>query len=1280
VLPLLNGAETPAGETVWGAPQGLSASQGRYRSVSLSWIPVAGAIRYNVYKSESPFQEFVQCGETTGAVTLFDVGNLSPGATVYFKVAAVNDGYELSSKSNFITGNTLAQPVISDVLANPDNPENSSVIYWYMNNMESGAYEEKVRYFIYCYEGDVEKACLEVNGPSGVVSAVFPNLAAHTTYTYQIDAYTEEEAHNIERSERVDAATARRTKPATPVDLRTIEGGDKSSITLYFELPEKVEVMAGGSYESHPVYFTISRRPAGTSDEYLVVCAYFGADAAAKAAKGASARLFSDYEPAVTDYSPDAAVFWEDASVPERGKKYEYKVQAYADDTGTKVITSSTSADTVTGWAMKAPALAIKSPVYTEMAGLEYAKAELGLEFSHDTLEIGYDYKLHEYIEPIGDGDPRDLPGGAKLEFEYPLTYSGFADYKALIDLTQPCSAANRGRGFYSYRVDVYLETILIDSVDTIGSRMVSESTESVVVENFFVKDGYPDKYVLSFDREDSRKYTIRSAPEAGGPWTVIKEYANGEGTTAALAYTVSVTAGDTRYFSIQAKTPANLPGEIYYSAQAQTLGIPAPEFDGGAGLSYDTANLIWDPVQKADAYRITYTYDDNSETGTADVSAADLVKQGARLVYALKPTGFNIAAKAGKPFKVSMEALNRERQTLDGSGEVKSSAVTINGGRLLGPAELANTVTYNASNTEIKVSWNKVEGAAGYYVVRRQFDINNSAPVTSGQDVRYYVNADASSLIGKNLVLAGDSFDDTEDVSASVQLSGTTFTLTDSSWNDAEYNAKKVSHAFYAAEQNEILWGYPYRYFVAPVLSAEHTLVFNSDYTTWSISGKTLTGIASLEKIGKTPGFVQTVKATKGTFIPDGETNTGVRISWTAPALLPAGATYVVYRRPEASSGDWVNIASATTLYYDNTITGANPPVDGTVYEYLVGVKLDGISLPSRPDTSPRFIEWNRSDKALPYEGASQEESRIAGFILPMPQVSAASPKSFAVSDGSNEDVSWSAVGVDSTVSGLGRGIAGYEIQVKNLNVDGDWHTVRDFVLSGLSGDDYTKTVSTDDVSIDNIKGTKLLQVVRYYHHYYRVRAYTLDEGSKCYSRSPADVDYTAGGENTYIKWATRKITNKEEFTAATVINIGLSLYGGSSISSTNRVTRAISRKTDVFTNLTGSGDLGYCSISALVSTIGAYGVSRGGFISYTVSAEARTYTFTSDGNAHNGSVTISNLRVDSGAGGTFQTNFNSAGNQNVDPKHYLPVFTFGQAAPRDVSGMKWDPDSGWQ
>ncbi|MDR1948915.1 MAG: hypothetical protein LBQ38_05965 [Spirochaetaceae bacterium] len=170
------------------APGNVTASQGKRRLITLSWEAVSGAVRYVLYRSESPLEEFVPCGETAGPVTGYEMA-VQPGADLYFRVAALNNRDELSPKSAWVRGTSLARPEISDVMPDPTGPETVRV-YWYMNNLESSTYKEDIRYTVYCFEGDAEKGQIPVDGsvpddPFAVVGGLSPGM----DYSFQVEAY-----------------------------------------------------------------------------------------------------------------------------------------------------------------------------------------------------------------------------------------------------------------------------------------------------------------------------------------------------------------------------------------------------------------------------------------------------------------------------------------------------------------------------------------------------------------------------------------------------------------------------------------------------------------------------------------------------------------------------------------------------------------------------------------------------------------------------------------------------------------------------------------------------------------------------------------------------------------------------------------------------------------------------------------------------------------------------------------------------------------------------------
>jgi hypothetical protein len=1264
-----------AGGSEWGAPQNLAASQGKKRAITLSWDPVDTAVRYYIYKSESPLLDFVQCGETADDAAEFEL-KVSPGANMYYKVAALNKKNETSPQSVYVRGSSLAQPVIYDVMSSQEDP-NSAVVYWSMNNLEPDTYLDQVRYAVSCFENDLLKVRLLVDG-AGMEEprAVLPGLSANAEYLFQVEAYTAEDESAVETSEKMTAETARRLNPAAPGNPETIAGGAPQSVTLSFELPERVDVLEKDldpvtgkrEYVPHPLYFVVSRRAAGSGAAFETLCPYFGGDAAKAALLGGAS---------FDGYVPGDRVSWTDNSIlPEnRGTEYEYRIQSYVDGIDKK-ITSPASIAELTGWAMKKPQVLIAAPVYTKGAGSDYVSAALPLEFIHNAKGVAYDYRLRETIAPIGDGNPLDPP--TVIQTDYSFNLAQIQSYVAEIDLTAASSVSNKGRGFYSYAAEVRLGDVLIETVDTVGAMKVFEkNTEHIVVENFSVKDGYPDKFEVTWTWRKDRKYILKTAPAAGGPWTELSPFPRDDAKDGQVfTHTDFASEGVSRYFAI---TPweGDLEGNSYYSPEAKTLGRPEISLYGD--LSYDTVSITWSPAQMsmADNYRVTYQYSEGAPYSTGLISAASLTLAGGKYVYGFKPEGYTDAARAGKPLTVFLEALNEARRIADGGGEIKTVSNTVNT-RLFGPAGLENTISAdrNSSVAEIKVEWGEVAGAAGYYIVRSQYDMDNTAP-SSGNEIFYYVNAADKTLMGKEILITGGIKEDTDDVSAGLAFAGGTYTLTDKALSDAEYNAKKDTHGVYADEQNDIPWGYPYRYQVVPVLSENDIPVFGAG-NTCTVGGVTYTGtsMAGLECRGKALGFVQGVTATKGSYFstsPGGEAgNDGIAITWTKPALIPEGSGYYVYRRPEAGSGDWTQLNSAvvSALSYIDTYDGSNDPAEGTVYEYLVGVSHGGVV--SRPDQNARFLAWNREVK----DDDVPAESKMAGYILPKPTMISASRTVNGDEAGYYEIVSWNAARVDATVDkgGKSRGIVGYAIEVRDQSSARNWQTI--------------KTVEANQNSVtytENLYNTNgLLNVLRDYRHYFRVRAYVDSGGEKIYSRVPDNPSNSLDGtENDYVKWGARQISAKE-FAALTSLAIGTGLQGVSPSQSDSYKTGTVtlSNKAVLFGAVDGTLKLKTTANTILgagysFKTFDKYGAQNSGDVESTI-------TFTANladplPFVYNGTVKIKGMTA---SGGTYTVTFNGQTDVSITPLTLVTApFTFGTNSFKDCSGIyNWNLNDGWQ
>jgi hypothetical protein len=244
------------------APGNLSSTQGKKRAINLTWDSVPGALRYDVYRSASPFGDYERFAHS--ADPSLTIGT-TPGALFYFKVAAVSPQGETGEFSMTAQGTSLAQPQISDILEHGENGENQAVIYWYMNNADDSTYKQKVCYRVSAYEkGNPYEPVVEPVMAYGVFNAVISGLVANTPYEFQVEAWLDEEGEGAaELSLRMDAATARRTRPAAPVELTTVPGSQADRITLSWKLPETVDVLdEQGAYTPHALYFEVKRRTA----------------------------------------------------------------------------------------------------------------------------------------------------------------------------------------------------------------------------------------------------------------------------------------------------------------------------------------------------------------------------------------------------------------------------------------------------------------------------------------------------------------------------------------------------------------------------------------------------------------------------------------------------------------------------------------------------------------------------------------------------------------------------------------------------------------------------------------------------------------------------------------------------------------------------------------------------------------------------------------------------------------------------------------------------------
>jgi len=695
-----------------------------------------------------------------------------------------------------------------------------------------------------------------------------------------------------------------------------------------------------------------------------------------------------------------------------------------------------------------------------------------------------------------------------------------------------------------------------------------------ILVNNFHVRDGYKDKFVVVWNKEPAKKYYL-SVSADNINWETPVEFNAVPGSNEThynFAYTITAGTGTTRYFKIQASVMTDIEvfgAELILNNAYMTLGVPALSLTDSP--SRRIVSLSWTAAQKADTYRIVYSIAGDSTLHAVELALSDLTSIAGGYAYSFAPNGFDNPIISGRKIDIYVEALNEALWIEDGGAEHEftTTSNTVET-RLVGPAELNATATQATQWDNIQLSWDSVEGAAGYYVFRRQFNLNNTA-VANAETIAYYVPAGSGALAvtGKNVAAT-----ETTTVKASAANAGNRYTLTDSSMSDAEYNGAYSAYtANYKNQQNELAWGNAYRYFIVPVIASTDTVSFNASgnnvpYTITS-GGETIAynSAAELEKLGFTVGFGQNVVATKGTYASSGNTNNGIQITWDAPPLL-AGVTpnYKLYGRAYGAT-NWVSANMGNTFSYtDRDIDG------GIIWEYAIGINN------SNPTDFSRFMNDSRAQldgKGIP---------KGYGYMLNMVKLQGVSRTAIQVGNEFGEDVTFYNTGVNNGSTDKNWGIDGYTVFVMNRNINGNWHIIMDDVAAPSTTDaTQVARVTTGMASAD---GRDLLRVLRDYKHYFKVRSYVLnDSGAKVYCPDPVwDYETLFAANRTaqdnanfiqtdYVKWGARQITALE-FTKITT----LAITWGMHISAGNNSGSWITKLTNSWTtaNNNGSGRVG--------------------------------------------------------------------------------------------------------
>ncbi|MBU3849974.1 MAG: fibronectin type III domain-containing protein, partial [Candidatus Treponema excrementipullorum] len=938
--------------TEWTAPTDLKVTQGLQGRIELTWKPVLNAVRYFIYRSDTPFGNFVQVGETTDALYTQKV---TAGTDTYYKITAINLQNQETDYSIAVRGTSLAQPVISDIQGDAQEGDSTVTVYWYMNNVD--AYADAVRYELVCYDA-AGKEQKRIPGESGnKTELTVTGLTPNTTYLYQVEAYNIAEQDKTEASDKIDAQTARRLRPNPPENLTVSQGAFGDKVEVSFVLPTKVDVAVEKNvYEQFPLYFKIYRKVAGEDDStYEPVCGYFGS-IKDNADKNGGVCFADQYTPTDPDapYQEGETVTWTDSTVV-RGRQYQYKVQSYT-DIESRVITSDKSiATSEPGWAVAPLSFEMDPVIYNDEVDSEgnpvsHKTANLSATLTFDTLG-----KADSYAYELTVNYRRRNNGDGSLSESTPTKLGDFFTVDELSDHIYKADL-HANPGSYSFTVNAKHKTSgWTESITTPNSRYVVPDLQPLIVQNLVVQDGYPDKFVLTWDRDPSVTYEIKYKMEdaQGGDYTLIEPVLADEGAepgqTQPFEYPLThydgsqgknaVTSGDALRIEIvpytdyqgdnhKAGTPES-PDQLFY-----TLGTPAVTFDETKAAA-DSITVSWPKIEKATSYEVTYAYDgvsvetqvlrDGVATTFADAYKADTqiipvtkeeeiqVTDNITCVIP-KPIGYDYMAYSGKDVTVTVKAINGTRQT-----QTTGTTAT----RTLGPATAEFSATVAAKENAIDVSWKEVPGATGYLIARTRYGASNSddSRSTDGEFVYFYD--------GTNLSVRGQ---DITPVS-SVKLNGDTFTLTDKYTDSTGVGPQDTTYKF-RIEQDKLGWGYPYRYQVFPVKDASASFTRSENLHQCTVGDVTYQDADKNYATGSAIGYGLDVKASKA------ESADTVTITWTKPYLEDnTKLAPVVYRKASSDpSGKWEAITpSITNTKATVSIASEKTDTKHKAFDYIV-------------------------------------------------------------------------------------------------------------------------------------------------------------------------------------------------------------------------------------------------------------------------------------------------------------------------------------------------------
>ena len=1146
-------------------PANVSATQGGYRSVTLSWEPSKAARQYFIYSSSSSTGTFTKFAETSDASAFFTYKEDS-GVLKYYRVTAVDYYGTESAFSALCYGSTLSAPVITKIAK--DSGGTAVTVYWYGGaNCFESTYLNSLCYEILLFDVDGTTVLKEVVADGTESSCTFTNLVANKQYYFQVKAYiksNQDESHT-EMSDKVNESTAHRLIPDAPAELTVSKGVSQDGILLSWKLPLSVDVKSGADYVPHPVYFKVLRKELSEPDEaYTPVSTYIGvvkgkgsnsekkleaSEYRINCAEGTVCTVDTEGKEVATDiitvtkpgdaeeqanqYYPEyisgSAITFKDTTGVKIGKQYSYAVQSYTDDNGTKLMTSADSIAVDSGWLITNPSLKMMSEFH--YGDTENEISEVTVSFTADFEDFGltdaYKYVLYESSYKMNLKDDTQI--GDNSETEKICSFDSISD---ILGYTKTYTTEEEYYYYYTYELKICSgndQSIVYNSVKAPGSVLVvKDASKQPVIENFKAEGGYTEYFKLSWSYNEMYAYTLtwkntdKNELVTDGNtldlladdenMTIITE-ANGEKTA---VYIHPAENGDRREYTL---TAYNGMTDTETVNEVSTLRIPNLSF---SSVLYDKIEVSWDKDDVSNGeYTVTAHYEDDPETdfvsnGEGGTSVMTITESDSRFTCTIeKPSGYDDPEKSGKPItlSVSTASFTSDNELSDEKEKKDKTAVANITVCTLGPA-LTGTVIKESDKDSILVQWNEVQGAYGYKIYRTKYASNGTGGWTPEKVDVYYKDAGTS---GEFRISEGEG---TIDKKTTCTSTAGVYTLRDAyadSYDDTNP---------YSVNQSQIAWGLPYSYTVIPVLSEDDfsggdidikTNQFKlSENSKVAYTGGDGIGAFADKVKGSAFGYGLNLNASKAS-----DTNS-VSITWTLPYGYADKVPYL-YRRSYNGNSAWSKVPVDSFNVSDNNravLTVADDSDRCEPFDYLVSYDPQTVS-----SVHNSFIKEIERNENLDENG----ERACKGYAFTLPGITA------KTGTGYSEEVYWEAY----DYSKRAQGPESYEIFMRNDNKKDGWVKICTLKAGNNSQNATLNTETVDkemDIDLDftglsftvqpsgiasgNASNTNgLLKVLRDAKHYYKIEA----------ARKAGGTDIRASYGNDKSVYAYRQITDEE-------------------------------------------------------------------------------------------------------------------------------------------------------